>query len=117
MLSPERVLSLHGLRSGKPCTGGTEAPCRSAHPSNPYPSYSRRYLPLLKSLWQPPEASGGDSLSIPLLPKGEGPTIVFSQHLEKGGQILGIPRIEAENPVKHIRGVSHQRGHYQGHEV
>ena len=55
--------------------------------------------------------------SISLLPEGEGPTIVFPQHLEESGQILGIPRIEAEDPVKHIRGVSHQREHYQGHEV
>ena len=54
---------------------------------------------------------------ISLLPKGEGPTIVFPQHLEESGQILGIPRIETEDPVKHIRGVSCQRGHYQGHEV
>ena len=51
----------YGLRSGKPHTGGTEAPHPSAHPSNLYPSCSRRYLPLLESLWQPPEASGGDS--------------------------------------------------------
>ena len=42
---------------------------------------------------------------------------MFPQHLEEGGQILGIPRIEAENPVKHIGGISHQGGHYQGHEV
>ena len=55
--------------------------------------------------------------SIPLLPEGEGPTIVFLQHLEESGQILGIPRIEAENPVKHIGSISRQRGHYQGHEV
>ena len=49
---------------------------------------------------------------IPLLPEGEGPTIVFLQHLEESGQILGFPRIETANPVKHIRGVSHQRRHY-----
>ena len=55
--------------------------------------------------------------SISLLPEGEGPTIVFPQHLEESGQILGVPRIKAENPVKHVGGVSHQRGHYQGHEV
>ena len=55
--------------------------------------------------------------SIPLLPEGEGPTIVFPQQLEEGGQILGIPRIKAKNPVKYIGGVSCQRGHYQGHEV
>ena len=55
--------------------------------------------------------------SIPLFPEGEGPTIVFPQHLEESGQILGVPRIEAKNPVKHIRGISCQRGHYQGHEV
>ena len=54
---------------------------------------------------------------IPVLPEGEGPTIVFPQHLEESGQILGFPRIEAVNPVKHIRGVSRQRRHYQGHEV
>ena len=54
---------------------------------------------------------------ISLLPKGEGPTIVFPQHLEESGQILGIPRIKTEDPVKHIGGVSHQRGHYQGHKV
>ena len=52
--------------------------------------------------------------SIPLLPEGEGPTIVFPQHLEESGQILGVPRIKAENPVEHIGGISHQRGHYQG---
>ena len=46
---------------GKPYTGVTEAPHLSARPPNLYPSCSRRYLPLLKSLWQPPEASGGDS--------------------------------------------------------
>ena len=28
---------------------------------------------------------------ISLLPKGEGPTIVFPQHLEESGQILGVP--------------------------
>ena len=60
--SPVCVLSLHGLRSGKSHTGGTEAPRPSAHLSNLYPSCSRRYLPLLKSLWQPPEASDGGSL-------------------------------------------------------
>ena len=55
--------------------------------------------------------------SIPLLPEGEGPTIVFPQHLEESGQILGIPGIKAKNPVKHIGGISGQRRHYQGHEV
>ena len=30
---------------------------------------------------------------------------------------MGIPRIKAENPVEYIGGISHQRGHYQGHEV
>ena len=54
---------------------------------------------------------------ISLLPKVEGPTIVFPQHLEESGQILGIPQIKTEDPVKHIRGVSCQRGQYQGHEV
>ena len=42
--------------------GGTEALRPSVHPSNLYPSCSRRCLPLSKSLWQPPEASGEDSL-------------------------------------------------------
>ena len=46
---------------------------------------------------------------ISLLPKGEGSTIVFSQHLEESSQILGIPRIKTENPVKHIRSISRQR--------
>ena len=46
---------------------------------------------------------------ISLLPEGEGPTIVFSQHLEESCQILGIPRIKTENPVKHIGGISCQR--------
>ena len=32
-------------------------------------------------------------------------------------EILGSPRIETVNPVEHIRGVSCQRRHYQGHEV
>ena len=54
---------------------------------------------------------------ISLLPEGEGPTIVFPQHLEKSGQILDIPRIKTEGPVKHIGGISCQRGHYKGHEV
>ena len=55
--------------------------------------------------------------SISLLSKGEGPTIVFPQHLEESGQILGVPGIKAENPVKHVGGISGQRRHYQGHEV
>ena len=42
---------------------------------------------------------------------------MFPQHLEESGQILGIPRIKTEDPVKHIGVVSCQRGHYQGHEV
>ena len=42
---------------------------------------------------------------------------MFPQHLEENGQILGIPRIKTEDPVKHIGGVPCQRGHYQGHEV
>ena len=46
---------------------------------------------------------------ISLLPKGEGPTIVFPQHLEESGQILGIPRIKTEDPVKHIGGIPCQR--------
>ena len=46
---------------------------------------------------------------ISLLPEGEGPTVVFPQHLEESGYILDVPRIEAENPVKYIRGVSCQR--------
>ena len=54
---------------------------------------------------------------ISLLPEGEGPTIVFPQHLEESGQILGIPRIKTEDPVKHVGGISSQRLHYQGHEV
>ena len=54
---------------------------------------------------------------ISLLPEGEGPTIVFPQHLEESGQILGVPGIKAENPVKHVGGVSGQGRHYQGHEV
>ena len=55
--------------------------------------------------------------SISLLPEGERPTIVFPQHLKESSQILSIPRIETANPVEHIGSVSHQRGHYQGHEV
>ena len=43
---------------------------------------------------------------ISLLPEGEGPTIVFPQHLEESGQILGIPGIKTEDPVKHIGGIS-----------
>ena len=43
---------------------------------------------------------------ISLLPEGEGPTIVFPQHLEESGQILDIPRVQTEDPVKHIRGIS-----------
>ena len=39
---------------------------------------------------------------ISLLPEGEGPTIVFPQHLEESGQILGIPGIKTEDPVKHM---------------
>ena len=54
---------------------------------------------------------------ISLLPEGEGPTVVFPQHLEESGQILRIPRIKTEDPVKHIGGISCQGGHYQGHEV
>ena len=54
---------------------------------------------------------------ISLLPEGEGPTIVFSQHLEESSYILGIPRIKTENPVKHIRGISCQRRYHQGHEI
>ena len=46
---------------------------------------------------------------VSLFPEGEGPTLVFSQHLEESSQILGIPRIKTEDPVKHIGGVSYQR--------
>ena len=37
---------------------------------------------------------------ISLLPEGEGPTIVFPQHLEESGQILGIPRIKTRIRIR-----------------
>ena len=113
----ERVLSLPGLHSRKPHIGGTEALCPSVYPSNLCPSYSWRCLPLLKSLWKPPEASGGDSRLYFSAPEGQGPTIMFPQHLEESVQILGIPGFKTEDPVENIGGISHQGGHYQWHEV
>ena len=39
------------------------------------------------------------------------------EHLEECGEVLSTSWSDASCPVKHIRGVTLQRGHHQGHEV
>ena len=46
---------------------------------------------------------------VPLFSEGEGTTVMFSQHLKEGRQILGFTMVKAKDPIKHIRGIYSQR--------
>ena len=54
---------------------------------------------------------------VPLLLEGVRATIVLTEHLEERGEVLSTSQSDALCPVEHIRGVTFQRRHHQGHEI
>ena len=54
---------------------------------------------------------------VPLLPEGIGATIELMEHLKEHGEVLSASQSDALCPVEHIRGITLQGRHYQGHEV